>query len=843
MRRFLSSALAFAVVFANAQIALGSFMPAPSVTVAFEAPMDAFSVRLPSVETHASYRSKSENGWSDWKSIEIDTDVGTPGERESDLILLDSDVSAIEVTGVTQQSAVHPIAVSKEPVSYKVASLVAQGTPKILARADWGADESYRFEVPKSSSDQTDATKGDNSGGGGETSAALTQRIKDCQAMQSAYPEEFKIDRTVTKDADGKSYLWPLQYSKGIKTLVVHHTALLVRDDPRPGAERMRALYKYHAQNRGWGDIGYNYVVDEDGQIYEGRAGGDHVIAGHAYCNNVNTIGIALMGNFELELPSQAQMKALQWLLRTLADKEHIDVSKSMQFHGKKYLTPILGHKDLLSTACPGYYVASVLSQVRTNVMEKRADASIVFPAAPPSGSSSSTSSQKPQALGLAPGISFIGRSAVSINPGGMQRISFTYTAPQGGAYEGKKVADVKLSSKDIKLWIDDGFSRIPISTGVLLPSDLPGEETLSFQLILQAPLVNGNYAFDVGGIHFTLAVFGRRARTGEYINPFASSIPVRTLSSSKSSVPVKSVVRPQTRRTRASSSASSQASSYSSISTTSSASSPIRIKLSTDPAFSVAFAEDGMVNDLLVRAGTTLSVILKNGECELQNKGARFTSGPQIRLRSSKNGTLTVVGVKGFTRGYRGVLECRVVNGVLTLINELPLEDYMLGLAEEPDTEPYEKQRAFAIAARTYAAYYMQSTQRKFPGLPYDGSDDPAVFQSYHGVDFEARNPEWARAVRATANEVLFYKSAIIKPPYFSSDDGKTRTPAQAGWNNFPNAELFSSKEDPWCAGLTLRGHGVGMSGCGALGQAKEGRSAEQILQYYYPGVRITER
>jgi stage II sporulation protein D len=41
----------------------------------------------------------------------------------------------------------------------------------------------------------------------------------------------------------------------------------------------------------------------------------------------------------------------------------------------------------------------------------------------------------------------------------------------------------------------------------------------------------------------------------------------------------------------------------------------------------------------------------------------------------------------------------------------------------------------------------------------------------------------------------------------------------------------------------MSLRGHGVGMSGCGAKAQAKEGKSAEQILQYYYKGVRITER
>ncbi len=168
-------------------------------------------------------------------------------------------------------------------------------------------------------------------------------------------------------------------------------------------------------------------------------------------------------------------------------------------------------------------------------------------------------------------------------------------------------------------------------------------------------------------------------------------------------------------------------------------------------------------------------------------------------------------------------------------------MEDYLLGLAEEPDTEPYEKQRAFAIAARTYAAWYMRQETRKFPGMPYDGSDSPATFQKYNGKSFEKNNPRWLEAVRDTAGEVLTYKGELIKPPYFSSNDGRTRTPAEAGWNNFPFAQIFASKEDPWCAGMENRGHGVGMSGCGSEAQANEGKTAEEILQYYYPGTAIT--
>ncbi|MEN9561356.1 MAG: hypothetical protein RIQ56_629, partial [Candidatus Parcubacteria bacterium] len=188
----------------------------------------------------------------------------------------------------------------------------------------------------------------------------------------------------------------------------------------------------------------------------------------------------------------------------------------------------------------------------------------------------------------------------------------------------------------------------------------------------------------------------------------------------------------------------------------------------------------------------------------------------------------------------YRGTVECITVDGKAALINTISLEEYLAGLSEEPDTEPYEKQRAFAIAARTYALYYMNPLYRKFPGKPYDGSDDPALFQAYGGKVSEEKNPRWVRAVTSTNGKVLMKDGHVIRAPYFSSDDGQTRTPAEAGWNNFPFAEIFSKKPDPWCSGMKLAGHGVGMSGCGAEGQANEGKTAEEILRYYYPGTTL---
>jgi peptidoglycan hydrolase-like amidase len=247
-------------------------------------------------------------------------------------------------------------------------------------------------------------------------------------------------------------------------------------------------------------------------------------------------------------------------------------------------------------------------------------------------------------------------------------------------------------------------------------------------------------------------------------------------------------------------------------------------------------------MNGILARAGTTLTLHAADGNCAAKRIDQTVAMSPVIRFASDASDTLTLDAVRGKRRSYAGIIECRVIQGKVTLINELPLEQYLEGLAEEPDTELFEKQKAFAVAARTYAAFYMQDATRKFPGQPYDGSDDPAVFQSYAGIDFGGSNPRWLEAAKATARQVLTYQGTIIKPPYFSSDDGRTRSPAEAGWKSFPFPEIFVSKADPWCKGLSMAGHGVGMSGCGAKGQALEGRSAEQILQYYYPGTRLSD-
>ena len=209
-----------------------------------------------------------------------------------------------------------------------------------------------------------------------------------------------------------------------------------------------------------------------------------------------------------------------------------------------------------------------------------------------------------------------------------------------------------------------------------------------------------------------------------------------------------------------------------------------------------------------------------------------------------------------GWTNAYndnrfRGLLEVRRMGNTLVVINELPLEDYLRGVAEPLPSDPPEKARLLAILARSYALWYLSPEHRKFPGKPWDASDDPAQFQRYLGYSYEARGqmPEFAEATRG---QVVAGPSGVVKTPYFSSSNGRTFTPAEAGWS----AKEFwfvTSQKDPWSCGYnsnaldtfmhcpgTQRGHGVGISGAAMTGLAREGKTAEDIVEYFFDGVSI---
>ena len=842
----------------------------------FSEPIDALSVHFPHQQDVISVRAKEGNSWGAWKELHVENEQD-PTLQESNLIMFQGGVTDVEFSKPIDASAVHPITVSHEPAHYLIAAKNDPGMPHILSREEWGADDSllYTSKIkPKPASSASSAAPVSNDNGDN-----VSEREADCMNAQKNFPDEFKTERTERKDANGKTLRWPRQYSKEINLLVVHHTAITVTGDARTGAEKVRALYTYHADNRGWGDIGYHYVIDDEGQIYEGKSGGKLVVAGHAYCHNVDTIGIAMLGNFDIEKPTQVQMKSLQWLLSDLSKTYNIDPSKNTEYHGAT-LPPIVGHGDLLKTDCPGYYVKKTLDQVRSHVITEKLSTGIDFPVAPRIFATSSSSvpyvsnadkrlqkrivqGTKGEVPIIREGVSPLGSNILTGRPADTVRFSVRFIAGKNAFGKRSEISSARLEAPTAALWqVIDGVD-IPISDQLIAPEAIPTHGSILLQLKVLLPINAGTTSLTFGDTEFQLVASGKRqlgARGSEKIPTQVVRSQVRTRATSHPSTSLRASRPPAT-------SSVSSATSSSSISSTPSSSSqrgeeqfdstqdkpaasseptsqPFDLtqgKPANEPTIRILLSYWEEIATVSVNGGTPIVLSADQQDCVATKNNAVINRGI-VRI----DGHEGTVGIDSWNRAhthFRGIIECRVIDGQLTLINEVSLEDYMFGIGEEPDTELYEKQRAFAIAARTYAAYYTDPAHRKFKGMPYDGSDSAASFQRYEGADFADENRRWVNAVKSTKNQVLTVNGEIIKPPYFSSDDGRTRTPAEAKWGNFPFAEIFSSKPDPWCEGMKMSGHGVGMSGCGAKGQAKEGKTAEEILQYYYPGTTIEKR
>jgi hypothetical protein len=192
----------------------------------------------------------------------------------------------------------------------------------------------------------------------------------------------------------------------------------------------------------------------------------------------------------------------------------------------------------------------------------------------------------------------------------------------------------------------------------------------------------------------------------------------------------------------------------------------------------------------------------------------------------------------------YFGTLEIRFNPNTsrLWLINELPMEKYLRGVAEIQDSSPFELLKAQKIAARTYALF--RHFNPKYTNVP---EDEAPLFtvratqadQVYRGYNWEKRSPNTSKAVEETRGMVILYDNQPILAYYFARSDGRTRSSVEAKMTK-DFVPYLISKPDPPGRGLTLLGHGVGMPQQGAKVAAEQGALFHQILRYYYNGVEI---
>jgi hypothetical protein len=170
-----------------------------------------------------------------------------------------------------------------------------------------------------------------------------------------------------------------------VRFLVVHHSA---SHNGHNGAEApaiIRSFYDFHTSGRGWNDIAYNFLIDSDGGIWEGRAGSlEGPVAGDATGGNQGFSQlVCVIGDYNAAEPTPASLTSLVSLLAWLANRFDIPtahestasfVSRGSNRHpaGSEVTTPtITGHRTMSRTSCPGdrldsYVVSGLMDDVET---------------------------------------------------------------------------------------------------------------------------------------------------------------------------------------------------------------------------------------------------------------------------------------------------------------------------------------------------------------------------------------------------------------------------------------------------------------------------------------------
>ena len=335
------------------EAALGSLAGADSRVVAPPFPVGYLGVSW--VEAGGlSVRFATRGTWTAWQEVEDD---GHPARgRTFSELMPASGADAYQLRGRAADVRAVAINTTDGPRAIEVRTSSAEATltqPGVITRADWGADESLRF------------------------------------------------------DSEGKE-VWPAAFYP-TKKLIVHHTATK-HDDPDPAAT-VRAIYQYHAVDKGWGDIGYNFIVDAQGRIYKGRwsgprdsltgdtvtgenADGHGVTGAHVGGYNSGTMGIAVLGNYDRAVsPSTASVKAVTDHLAWEAQRHEIDPEGTSDYTNpvngsvKEQMPNISAHRDWASTACPGKNLYAELPHIRTGAATViAADTDDVTPPAAPTG-------------------------------------------------------------------------------------------------------------------------------------------------------------------------------------------------------------------------------------------------------------------------------------------------------------------------------------------------------------------------------------------------------------------------------------------------------------------------
>ncbi|MFF3333839.1 N-acetylmuramoyl-L-alanine amidase [Streptomyces sp. NPDC002888] len=376
-------------------------------------------------------RSRATGDWSAWQDLELDVDPlddPGPGVRGASEPLWVGSSDGVQVQVVRKNGTAGPLPKGLEVnlvdpgvVTDAEAEAGADGTEP----AAYVADESpgTTTAAPSDSAGPTDGTTATPTDNGTATPTdSPTATATDAETTSSASPTPSDISPTATPTdsasaspststsaspspttptappstvpeppitsragwgADESLSPDPSEYNADVKAVFVHHTDGSNDESCATSASIVRGIYAYHVQVNGWNDIGYNFLVDKCGTIFEGRKGGVDlpVLGAHTYGWNRESTGIAVLGDYTSTGASNAALASVARIAAWKLGQYGGDPAGTVQLTagatqtnyfgtaftagGKYTFQRISGHRDGFNTECPGSSLYAQLPTIR----------------------------------------------------------------------------------------------------------------------------------------------------------------------------------------------------------------------------------------------------------------------------------------------------------------------------------------------------------------------------------------------------------------------------------------------------------------------------------------------
>ncbi|KRC46279.1 MULTISPECIES: FG-GAP-like repeat-containing protein [unclassified Nocardioides] len=309
-------------------------------------------------------RTRTGNAWSGWTDAEYHDEHGPDprtaegrNARPGTDALLVGEVDAVQVKVTTDDGA---------PADMKLA-VIDPG------KADRTATEQPAIDTAKLATSAADGTDGTDpvtpTDPGTDDSVEQPPTTTDDLSLQAGvFTPKPKIYSRAQWGADESLRDKPSLSYYEVHAGFVHHTvnANNYTADQVPGI--IRGIYSYHVRTRGWSDIGYNFLVDKFGRIWEGRYGGVDrpVVGAHTQGYNQYSFAMSAIGNYDVARPSSAMVTAYAQLFAWKLSLHGVSAGSTAQRVGSKTFQAINGHRDAGQTACPGKYLYAMIPTIRT---------------------------------------------------------------------------------------------------------------------------------------------------------------------------------------------------------------------------------------------------------------------------------------------------------------------------------------------------------------------------------------------------------------------------------------------------------------------------------------------